>query len=103
MLDDRHYMRSDYESQGRLRLMMPATAFLMILLTVAFALQQIALAYFNGPYWDYLVLSDEGLRHGYVWQLITFQFLHVGFSHFFWNLVSVWIYWKVRRRQAGEG
>ena len=33
----------------------------------------------------YLPLSLEGIQHGYVWQLVTYQFMHAGWLHIFLN------------------
>ena len=37
-----------------------------------------------------LALTAEGIRHGWAWQLLTFQFLHGGILHLFSNLVALW-------------
>jgi len=36
---------------------------------------------FNHPYWSFLP-----------WQLITYQFLHGGFSHIFFNMLMLWMF-----------
>lgn len=41
---------------------------------------------------DYLALSWDGLRHGYLWQLITFQFLHAGLLHLIFNCWAIYIF-----------
>jgi membrane associated rhomboid family serine protease len=42
--------------------------------------------------------------HGWVWQIITYSFLHVGFLHWFGNMLGIWMFgstfessWGVRR------
>ena len=40
----------------------------------------------------HLALSLEGLRHGYVWQLLTFQFLHAGWLHLLFNLLAIYFF-----------
>ena len=82
--------------------MMPMTTVLMIALIVAYALQQIDIAYLHSSAMDYLVLSGAGLRHGYVWQLLTFQFLHVSLSHIFWNLVGLWCFGRPVEGRLGK-
>lgn len=62
----------------------------MIVLAVVFALQCIDNVYLHTGIQDWLVLSGIGLRHGFVWQLITFQFLHSGWLHVFFNLLGLW-------------
>ena len=41
---------------------------------------------------EHLALSLEGLRHGYVWQLLTFQFLHAGWMHLLFNLLAIYFF-----------
>ena len=36
---------------------------------------------FNNPYWSF-----------YPWQLITYQFLHGGFAHIFFNMLMLWMF-----------
>ncbi|HYG24664.1 MAG TPA: rhomboid family intramembrane serine protease [Verrucomicrobiae bacterium] len=67
-LADRYYMR---QSSGGLN--WSATTTLLVVNWIIFLLQVTALP----PRWAYyLYLSPEGLAHGFVWQLLTFQFLH---------------------------
>jgi len=68
------------------------TATLMIVLVAIFALQCIDMVYLRSPVQGWLALSSEGLRHGYVWQLITFQFLHGGLWHLGCNLLGFWFF-----------
>lgn len=37
-------------------------------------------------------LSIEGLRHGYVWQLLTYQFMHAGLIHLFFNCWAIYVF-----------
>jgi membrane associated rhomboid family serine protease len=54
----------------------PATLALIVITTAVFILQNLADAVNWSAYPDF-ALSIEGLRHGRVWQLLTFQFLHL--------------------------
>jgi membrane associated rhomboid family serine protease len=49
-----------------------------------------------------LPLSAEGLRHGYVWQLVTFQFLHANFLHLACNLFCLWMFGRVMEQALGR-
>ncbi len=71
-----------------------ATVVIIIAVTVCFALQEIAGFYFHKRAWtaEYLGLSTAGLRAGFVWQLITFQFLHGGAMHLIFNLLTLWFF-----------
>lgn len=68
-LADRFYMRDAYHSPRM------ATR-LIVVLIVAFVAQSLLLFYGQIDLSEHLALSVEGLRHGKVWQLLTFQFLH---------------------------
>ena len=73
MLEDRSYMR-----QPAFRPRLSATVVLVLINIAAFVLQNILESYW--PNVDYYGgLSTEGLRAGYVWQLLTFQLMHSGF------------------------
>jgi membrane associated rhomboid family serine protease len=50
----------------------------------------------------YLLLSWPGLRHGYVWQLLTFQFLHAGMLHLVFNLISLYFFGRVTEERLGQ-
>jgi len=85
MLEDRDYMRqSDYRSG------MTLTALLTIILVGVFALQCVNDAYFRPQLESYVALTREGLLHGWVWQLITFQLLHANVMHIAMNLIGFW-------------
>jgi membrane associated rhomboid family serine protease len=89
MLDDRSYMRANPH-----RSRWSATVLIIIAVTVCFALQEIASFYFNGGQWvaENLGLSTDGLKTGRIWQLVTFQFLHGGFWHLFFNVLTLWFF-----------
>ncbi len=66
------------------------TTTLMIVLVAVFAVQNIDAVYLRTPAQGWLALTSEGLRHGFLWQLITFQFLHGGLFHLAGNLLMLW-------------
>lgn len=55
------------------------------------------------------VFNDFGLLprlvvHGWIWQLVTYSFIHVGFMHWFGNMIGIWMFgaafegsWGTRR------
>ena len=50
------------------------------------------------------LVPSEVVRSGYVWQLITYSFLHANFGHWFWNMLGLWMFgsaiegaWGTRR------
>jgi len=45
------------------------------------------------PYFDeFLALSGDGIRHGFIWQPITYMFLHGGIWHILINLFILWFF-----------
>jgi membrane associated rhomboid family serine protease len=91
MLDDRSYMRS--ESYQRY---WSATIVLLIVNAVVFVLQQI----FDLRH--LFALSVEGLSRGYIWQLITFQFLHGGLFHLLVNLIIIYFFGRSLEEVLGR-
>ena len=52
----------------------------------------------------YLALRPTLVTSGYIWQLVTYLFLHGGFSHIIWNMLGLWMFgadlerlWGTRR------
>jgi membrane associated rhomboid family serine protease len=50
----------------------------------------------------WLALSREGLSHGWVWQLVTFQFLHGGFLHLLCNMIGLYFFGQSLERMIGS-
>jgi len=65
-----------------------ATLVLLIVNVLAFLGQLVARSTLTFPVESYCALSVDGLRHGYVWQLLTYQFMHGGWIHL---LVNCWV------------
>lgn len=84
-LADRHYMRSPYRGlnwSATLILLLANVAIFVLTLTVLPRLMPVG----------YLVLSVEGLKHGFVWQLLTFQFLHANWLHLLFNSLALYFF-----------
>jgi len=97
MLEDRSYMRDPMFGRN-----WPAFMILMAANVVVFALQEINRAYIDFPMERYLALSHGGLRHGYLWQLITFQFLHDGLWHLAGNLIGIYFFGRFVEDRLGR-
>jgi len=54
------------------------------------------------PLDDYFALSISGLRRGFLWQPITFQFLHAGFWHLLGNLVAIYFMGRTVEEALGK-
>ena len=83
MLEDRDYMRASDYGLNRWR---TATAAILILNAVVFLIEAVAPRLMPRPH---LGLSWAGLQCGYVWQLLTFQFLHDGLLHLVLNSLGL--------------
>jgi membrane associated rhomboid family serine protease len=66
------------------------SVWLMIILTVCFALQCINDIYLKTTAEGWLGMSTFGLRNWYLWQLATFQFLHLNLWHLIGNVMTLW-------------
>lgn len=69
-----------------------ATAIVLIVTVAAFVIQQLVEYKHWFPVGQYLYLSQAGIRHGYVWQLITFQFLHANLLHIVFNALIIYFF-----------
>ena len=68
------------------------TVMLLIALVVVFAADEIAKAYLGLSLQQHGALSSSVWQSGWVWQLVTFQFLHGGFPHLFFNGLGIWMF-----------
>ena len=83
MLEDRSYMR---EFNPRTY----SAAMILLWTNLAiFILQEINRTYIRSPIELYLMLSPAGIAKGYIWQLVTFQFLHADLWHLAFNLLGL--------------
>jgi len=73
----------------------PVTIVLVVLNLVVFVLLEINKGYNAAGYEklsNIFALSQEGLRSGHVWQLLTFQFMHADWLHFVLNMLMLYIF-----------
>ena len=90
MLEDRDYMRQPAYHEPRVSF----TVALLIVNAVVFVAQLIASNFPRGflVEYNYFALSLEGLGHGYIWQLLTFQFMHAGWMHILFNSLAIFFF-----------
>src|SRR5262245_24497263 len=93
----------EYQSRSRHGLPISATAWIAIALVVVFVAQTIDNSRFHSPAQDYLGLSVAGLKRGYVYQFLTFQFLHIGIWHLLFNLIGLWCFGRFVESVCGKG
>jgi membrane associated rhomboid family serine protease len=101
MLDDRDYMR---EKPNHSFALPPISAYMVILVlnTIVFAAQQLGGPEADAAFRKYGELSLEGLKHGYFWQLLTYQFMHGGAIHFLFNSITLYFCGRVVEYSLGK-
>jgi len=80
-----------------------ATTMLLIANVAAFLVECLLYGYppvLHHP--DYLALSTEGIRHGFIWQLVTFQFMHAGLVHLFFNCWVIYVFGLALEESLGR-
>ncbi len=96
MLEDRDYMRASNYGSSRWQ---TATAIVLILNAVVFFIQVLK----PSLVFDWhLRLSASGLKHGYVWQLLTFQFLHADIWHLLLNSIGLFAFGFAMEEALGK-
>ena len=90
MLEDRDYMRQPAYHEPRISF----TVALLIVNAVVFVIQLIASQFPGGAEIEgkYFALSLAGLKSGYVWQLLTFQFMHASWMHLIFNSLAIFFF-----------
>src|ERR1035438_7966977 len=91
MLEDRDYMRQPAYPGPRISF----TVALLIVNALVFIAQLLAAQMFlRGAQIEehYFALSLDGLKSGYIWQLVTFQFMHAGWLHLIFNSLAIFFF-----------
>lgn len=99
MLEDRPYMRGP---EFRSQFVLPGVILLLVINLAVFILVEINKAYGQFPVLYYFGLSGRGISHGFVWQLLTFQFLHFDGWHFVLNMFGLYIFGRVVEETIGR-
>jgi membrane associated rhomboid family serine protease len=98
MLEDRDYMRQPDYQRPRLSF----TVALLAVCAVVFIVECIFCGY--PPLFardNYFALSVDGLKHGFVWQLLTYQFMHAGLMHIFLNGWAIYVFGRAIEETLG--
>jgi membrane associated rhomboid family serine protease len=90
MLEDRDYMRQPDYHESRVSF----TVALLIVNAAVFIVQLLALNSTPATEieYNYFALSLAGLEHGFIWQLLTFQFMHSGWMHIIFNSLAIFFF-----------
>jgi membrane associated rhomboid family serine protease len=79
-----------------------ATVVLLVVNVVAFILQSALERFSNIPIYGWFALSVEGLRHGFAWQLLTYQFMHGGWLHLLLNCWAIYVFGREVEETLGR-
>lgn len=107
MLENRDYMRQpeydDSRFPRRFGVRWSLTVCFLIAYALVFFAQEVVARYFpqQRGLLGNLALSVSGLSHGYVWQLVTYQFLHAGFLHLFFNGWVIYTFGLILEEELG--
>lgn len=95
MIESRDYMREpEYGSRWR-------WSVTLVLLAINVGMYLVGVLFPKIPFDQYLGLSLGGLRNGFVWQLVTFQFLHGGLIHLLLNSWGIYVFGQVVEKALG--
>jgi membrane associated rhomboid family serine protease len=100
MLEDRDYMRQPVYYRPRVSF----TVVLLVVNAIAFLAECVTCGYpplFSTG--NYFALSVEGLKHGFVWQLLTYQFMHGGLLHILVNCWAIYVFGRAIEETLGGG
>ena len=100
MLEDRDYMRQPEYHTSRVSF----TVLLLLVNAAVFIVQLSSAKLPNGPYIqnEYFALSLSGLKQGYVWQLLTFQFMHANWMHILFNSLAIYFFGRTVETAFGS-
>jgi membrane associated rhomboid family serine protease len=99
MLEDRDYMRQP--EYGR---HLSLTVALIIVNALIFVFELLVSGDAHSLYIEnhYFALSKEGLESGFVWQLLTFQFMHAGLLHLLFNSLAIYFFGRPVENALGR-
>lgn len=100
MLEDRDYMRQpDYGPR------VSFTVAILIANAAVFVVHLVASQFGPGPEIEgkYFALSLAGIKAGYVWQLLTFQFMHASWIHLLFNSLAIFFFGRSVETAIGGG
>lgn len=96
MLEDRTYMRRrSFTPRWSMTL-------LLVIANIAAFILQSLIASATPKILVNSALSVAGLSHGYVWQLLTFQFMHSGWIHLLLNCLAIYMFGREVEEALGR-
>jgi rhomboid family protein len=77
------------------------TVMILLVNGAVFLLQKILEHYPTFPTDYYFALSLDGLKHGFIWQLLTYQFMHANIWHLVFNCWAIYVFGREIEESAG--
>ncbi len=98
MLEDRDYMR-----QPAYLPHLSLTVALIIVNVIIYVFELVVSGHAHSLFIEdhYFALSVEGLKHGFVWQLFSFQFMHAGLLHLVVNCWAIYVFGRAIEETLG--
>lgn len=90
-------MYRDYGERRDISLILP----IIVLNAVIFLFCQFGGHSDNSPIVRSLLLHSYYIRHGQVWRLVTYQFLHGSFAHIFFNMWGLYVFGRLAEQTLG--
>jgi membrane associated rhomboid family serine protease len=75
---------------------------LLVVNVIAFIFQSVVERSSNFPIYAWFALSVDGLRHGFVWQLLTYQLMHGGWLHLLLNCWAIYVFGREVEETLGR-
>jgi membrane associated rhomboid family serine protease len=75
---------------------------LLVVNVVAFIIQSAVERFTTFRINDWFALSVEGLRHGFAWQLLTYQLMHGGWLHLLLNCWAIYVFGREVEETLGR-
>jgi membrane associated rhomboid family serine protease len=96
-LADRTYMRD--EDSGRA---WSPTIVILVINVVVFLLEASGGPRSQQLFREYGAVSLEGIKNGFVWQLLTYQFMHGGLMHLLLNSIGLYLFGRYMEMMLGR-
>jgi membrane associated rhomboid family serine protease len=105
MLEDRDYMRQPayYRPGISLTVALVIANAIVFLVECVLSSNPARLVPDNPFFYNYFALSLDGLEHGFIWQLITYQFMHSGLLHILLNCWAIYVFGRAMEEVLGPG
>ena len=79
-----------------------ATVVVLVVNVVAFILQNVLSQFSTFPTDKWFALSVDGLRQGFIWQLLTYQLMHGGLLHLLLNCWAIYVFGREVEETLGR-